>query len=322
MKNYRIIKGVKIHVNQLASMSRKFTVSNITKTISSVVEHKRYGAKIDKSMVITNPLTGNKFMQTNPHTVTGMYGASITAYDWVPLEEFKKNSGKLWEIPEGGFKQPKRLIKCKNRKYSKPQQVTDENGFIHVSKVRNKPTRKSEHESTGHNDFTKFFPNYPYTIKPMCKEAYMEKLVAHKLEKWDKKNPKPNQDLFDKVEDWEQRRFNAEQRFRDFVVSCYNKLDIMGNRVNSKDKKMDAIKIAEVNDVNGKGHDVSFPKLSSEDKLYKNAEKAAEVAMKKDSTILDADLLNHKRTQKRPLIGAKNAKQQTLASKKAMKKAA
>jgi len=310
MKNYRIIKGVKIHVNQLASISRKFTVSNITKTISSVVEHKRYGAKIDESMVITNPLTGNKFMQTNPHTVTGMYGASITAYDWIPLEEFKKNSGSLWIIPEGGFKQPKRLIKCKARKYSNWKSYAPQDESV----------KKIKREKR--NDFQKYFPNYPYTIKPMCKEAYMEKLVAHKLEKWDKKNPKPNQDLFDKVEDWEQRRFNAEQRFRDFVVSCYNKLDIMGNRVNSKDKKMDAIKIAEVNDVNGKGHDVSFPKLSSEDKLYKNAEKAAEVAMKKDSTILDADLLNHKRTQKRPLIGAKNAKQQTLASKKAMKKAA
>ena len=28
MKNYRIIKGKKIHINQLASMSRKYTVSN------------------------------------------------------------------------------------------------------------------------------------------------------------------------------------------------------------------------------------------------------------------------------------------------------
>ena len=83
MKNYRIIKGVKIHVNQLASMSRKFTVSNNTKSISPVVEHKRYGAKIDESMVITNPLSGNKFMQTNPHTVTGKFDVSITAYDWV-----------------------------------------------------------------------------------------------------------------------------------------------------------------------------------------------------------------------------------------------
>lgn len=321
MKNYRIIKGVKIHVNQLASMSRKFTVSNTTRSISPVVEHKRHGAKIDENMIITNPLTGNKFMQTNPHTVTGKFGVSITAYDWIPLEEFKKNGGKLWVIPEGGFKQPKRLIKRKNRKYSKPHHVTKD-GITYECTNRNKPTRKNEYEHTGHNDFVKYFPNYPYTIKPMCKEAYMEKLVAHKLEKWDKKNPKPNQDLFDKVEDWEQRRFNAEQRFRDFVVSCYNKLDIMGNRVNSKDKKMDATKIAEIKDVDGKGHDVSFPKLSSEDKLYKNAEKAAEVAMKKDSTILDADLLNHKRTQKRPLIGAKNAKQQTSASKKAMKKAA
>lgn len=299
MKNYRIIKGVKIHVNQLASMSRKFTVSNTTKSISPVVEHKR---EVVYNNPIVNPLTGNKFDQVNPHPIPGRFGITVTGYDWI------KPTGLLWKNER--HKQPKRLIKCKARKYSNWKSYAPQDESV----------KKIKREKR--NDFQKYFPNYPYTIKPMCKEAYMEKLVAHKLEKWNKKNPKPNQDLFDKVEDWEQRRFNAEQRFRDFVVSCYNKLDIMGNRVNSKDKKMDATKIAEIRDIDGKGHDVSFPKLSSEDKLYKNAEKAAEVAMKKDSTILDADLLNHKRTQKRPLIGAKNAKQQTLASKKAMKKAA
>jgi hypothetical protein len=108
------------------------------------------------------------------------------------------------------------------------------------------------------------------------------------------------------------------ERFRDFVVSIYDPLIIMGNRVNVKKQKMDANKIAEVKDVDGKGHDVSFPSLSTEDKLYKNAESAAKNAMKKDASIIDADLMNHKRNQKRPLLGAKRT---TLADKK-LKKAA
>jgi len=270
MKNYRIIKGVKIHVNQLASMSRKFTVSNITKTISPVVEHKRYGAKIDESMVVTNPLSGNKFMQTNPHTVTGKFGVSITAYDWVPLEEFKKNNGSLWVIPEGGFKQPKRLIKYKARKRREKR-----------------------------NDFVKYFPNYPYTIKPMCKEAYMEKLVAHKLEKWDKKNPKPNQDLFDKVEDWEQCRFNAEQRFRDFVVSCYNKLDLNG-RFKQSDQKYTEENVAKIKDINMEGHHVN--ELNKDSKLLQKAQKITNETKKKKPNLVATNLKDHKKQKGRIIL--------------------
>lgn len=278
-------------VAALAAYSRQFTVNNSTVTKTDL--NKKNLVTLWKEINLTKydtPVYGNTYEIDKD----GHYHLIDLICSW----EHKRN------------KQPKRMTKCKMRKYSNWKSYAPQSEEI----------KKVKREKR--NDFLKYFTNYPYTIKPMCKEAYMEKLTQHKLEKWDKKNPKPNQDLFDKVEDWEQRRFNAEQRFRDFVVSCYNKLDIMGNRVNSKDKKMDATKIAEIKDVDGKGHDVSFPKLSSEDKLYKNAEKAAEVAMKKDSTILDADLLNHKRTQKRPLTGAKNAKQQTLASKKAMKKAA
>ena len=317
--NARKIKLRRRKVAALAAYSRQFTVNNITKSISPVVKHKRYGAKVDESMVITNPLTGNKFMQTNPHTVTGMYGASITAYDWVPIEEFKNNNGKLWEIPEGGFKQPKRLIKCKNHKYSKPHHVTKD-GITHECTNRNKPTRKNEYEHTGHNDFVKFFPNYPYTIKPMCKEAYMEKLTQHKLEKWERKNPCPEAMFVEDVEKWKQERFVTEQRLRDFVVSIYDKLSIMGNRVDAKNSKMKADKIAEIKDIDGKGHDVTHPNLSTEDKLYKEASKKAQDAMNKDETILDADLVNHKHNQKRPL-NAKRAKTVTLADKK-VKKAA
>lgn len=287
-------------VAALAAYSRQFTVKNITETISPVVEHKRYGAKVDESMVITNPLSGNKFMQTNPHTITGKFGVSITAYDWVPLEEFKKNGNKLWEIPEGGFKQPKRLIKCKNRKYSKPYHVTKD-GITHECTNRNKPTRKNEYEHTGHNDFVKFFPNYPYTIKPMCKTAYMEKLVAHKLEKWEKKHVKP-QDMFtEDVEKWNNERFIAEQRFRDFVVSCYNKLELNG-RFKETEQKYTEEKVAEIKDINGEGHHVN--ELNKDSKLLKKAQKITDETKKKKPNLVATNLKDHKKQKGRIILPA------------------
>lgn len=160
---------------------------------------------------------------------------------------------------------------------------------------------------------------YPdYIPHKMNKTEYCEKLVEHKLQKWERKNPAPADMFTEDVEKWKQLRETIKERFRDFVVSIYDPLIIMGNRVNIKERKIDASKIAEVKDVDGKGHDVTYPNLSSEDELYKNAESAAKVAMKKDASILDADLMNHKRNQKRPLIGAKRT---TLADKK-LKKAA
>lgn len=285
-------------VAALATYSRKFTVKNITKTISPVVEHKRYGVKIDKSMVITNPLSGNKFMQTNPHTVTGKFGVSITAYDWVPLEEFKKNGGKLWEIPEGGFKQPKRLIKCKNRKYSKSYHITKD-GITHECINRNKPTRKNEYESTGHNDFVKFFPNYPYTIKSMCKTAYMEKFVEHKLEKWEKKHVKP-QDMFtEEVEEWKQERDIMKERFRDFVVSIYDKLHLTGRFVVAKDNYSEE-KVAEIKDINGEGHIVN--NLTKDSPLIKKAQKITDETKQKRPNLVATYLKDHKKQKGRVIL--------------------
>ena len=276
MKNYRIIKGVKIHVNQLASMSRKYTVSNTTKSISPVVEHKR---EVVYSNPIVNPLTGNKFDQVNPHPIPGRFGITVTGYDWI------KPTGLLWKNER--YKQPKRLIKCKARKYSNWKSYAPQDESV----------KKIKREKR--NDFQKYFPNYSYTIKPMCKEAYMEKLVAHKLEKWDKKNPKPNQDLFDKVEDWEQRRFNAEQRFRDFVVSCYNKLDLNG-RFKQSDQKYTEENVAKIKDINMEGHHVN--ELNKDSKLLQKAQKITNETKKKKPNLVATNLKDHKKQKGRIIL--------------------
>lgn len=155
--------------------------------------------------------------------------------------------------------------------------------------------------------------------KRMTREEFWEKLAQGKLEKWIKKHPRPikdnvnEPDLFEAqyVPEWEAERDAALERFRDFVVSVYDKLHIVGNRVAKEPHgHMEGSTVAEVKDVDGKGHDVNYPNLKPTDKLYKNATKAATIAMDKDSTIVDCSLKNHKKTQTRPLIDAKRSYKQ------------
>ena len=93
---YRNVGGIKIHVNQLAAMSRKYTVNNTKKGISPVVNHKRICGDIPKDKLITNPLTDNQFVMTNPHNISGNYGITITGYDWIPVDEYKANKRFLY----------------------------------------------------------------------------------------------------------------------------------------------------------------------------------------------------------------------------------
>lgn len=92
---------------------------------------------------------------------------------------------------------------------------------------------ETRHESWG--DHTKWFRkpsetkilHDKNTKKSTGRVKYMEGLAQHKLNKWIRNNPKPNdkQNLFYKefLEDWEKERDEALEHFRDFVVSIYDK---------------------------------------------------------------------------------------------------
>lgn len=92
---------------------------------------------------------------------------------------------------------------------------------------------ETRHESWG--DHTKWFRkpsetkilHDKNTIKPVGIAKYMESLAQHKLNKWIRNNPKPDdkQNLFYKefLEDWEKERDEALEHFRDVVVSIYDK---------------------------------------------------------------------------------------------------
>ena len=114
------------------------------------------------------------------------------------------------------------------------------------------------------NDF-KQFKDYPYHLTKMNRVEYMEKLVEHKTEKWERKNPQPYEMYAEDVERWKQERQTAIERIRDFVVSVYDKLLLTGRfKINKKSTATyQEKKIAEIKDINGEGHHVNALPASS-----------------------------------------------------------
>ena len=270
------IKVRRRKVTALAAYSKQFTVKNTKKGISEVVNHKRYGTEIPKDMLITVPYTGHQFVMTNPHPIYGeKYEIVITGYDWVPVEEYKANTGLLWEHKK--YPQLKRL-----HKKQKEKTISCKTSLTHT---RILPARKSE------------FPDY--TLPKMNKVQYMEKLVQHKTAKWERKHVCPEAMFTEDVEKWKQERENAVQRFRDFVVSIYDKLHLTGRFVVAKDNYTEE-KVAEIKDVDGEGHHINdLPKTS---KLIKKAQKITNETKQKRPNLVATNLKDHKKQKGRIIL--------------------
>lgn len=280
MKNYRIIRGKKIHVNQLASFSRKYTVSNLKKGICPAVKYK-YICDIPEDKLIVNPLTGNQFVMTNPRPITGNYGATVTGYDWIPIDEYKSENGLLW--PHKHYVQPKQLRKKYKKKYY----------FKGTHDIR-----KIVQHSSDYNQLK----NYPYTLPKMNKVEYCEKLVEHKLAKWERKNQCPAEMFTKDVEEWKQLREMAKERFRDFVVSIYDPLPLTGRFVIAKEGSATYMeeKVADIKDINGEGHRVN--ELEKNSKLMKKAQKVTNETKAKRKNLIATNLKDHKRQKGRIIL--------------------
>lgn len=270
------IKVRRRKVAALAAYSRQFTVKNIKKGISEVVNHKRYGTEIPKDKLITSPYSGIQYVMTNPHPIYGeKYGVTVTGYDWVPIDEYKANNGLLWEHKK--YPQPKRL-----HKKQKEKAVSCKTSLTHT---RILIERKSE------------FPSY--ILPKMNRVQYMEKLVEHKLAKWERKNVCPAEMFTEDVEKWKQERETMKERFRDFVVSIYDKLHLTGRFVVAKDKYTEE-KVAEIKDVDGEGHHINdLPKTS---KLIKKAQKITNETKAKRQNLVATNLKDHKKQKGRIIL--------------------
>ena len=271
-------------VAALAAYSRQFTVHNTKKGISPKVDHKLYYDDLENA--ITCPFTGHKFVPTNPHLIPGKFGITITGYDWVEQE------GMLWKPMK--HPQPKRLIKCKKRKHTGEKWVMNgAGGWMRVYDTK----------CDKRNDFVTFFPNYPYILPKMNKIEYMEKLVQHKLAKWERKNPQPAEkdDMFKEefVTPWQLKRNHAEERIRDFVVSVYDKLTLTG-RFQTGEHKFNEEKVAEIKDVNGEGHHINM--LPNNSKILKKAQKITDETKAKRSNLVCTNLRDHKKQKGRIIL--------------------
>ena len=173
---------------------------------------------------------------------------------------------------EQRHKQPKRLIKCKKRG----------------------PNGKKR------NDF-KQFKNYPYIMPKMNRTEYMEKLVEHKLAKWERKNPKPMDMFTEDVEKWQQLHENMKMHFRDVVISIYDKLPLIGRfKMGKTNAAYMEKKIAEIKDINGEGHDIN--NLSKSSKLLKAAQEITDKVHARHDNLVSTNLRDHKRTKGRIIL--------------------
>lgn len=149
-------------------------------------------------------------------------------------------------------------------------------------------------------------------FKPLVKTsaAYMEAYTQHKLKRWLKKNPCPikldgiQQDLFERefLKPWEEARDKETERCRNFVISVYDKLSLIGRYKKSSDK-YEEIKIAELKDSNlDIFNHSSINDIPKNATLMKTAQRITNVEKKKNSMLVSTNLLDHTRKKGRIIL--------------------
>lgn len=227
-----------------------------------------------------------------------------TWLDKMPRFSYPKVAGLYYTIDKDGHvhfkddsyesqkhKQPKRIMRYKKRKYTDNNNWTT-NGVGGVM-------RAYDTKRHARNDFKTLFKNYPYNLQKMNRVEYMEKLVEHKTEKWERKNPQPLEMFAEEVERWKQERQTAIERIRDFVVSVYDKLILTG-RYKINENKYREEKIAMVKDINGEGHHVNALPASSA--LIKRAQGLVNRAKARDKRLVAGNLRDHKKQKGRIIL--------------------
>lgn len=221
---------------------------------------------------------------------------------FLPKYEVDNTGNSFWVDDEGHYHkmepsapfkhvkapQPKRLIKCKKRRYSDWKSYSNQHGEKELKREKR-------------NYFVTFFKNYPYTLPKMNHTEYMEKLVEHKLKKWERKNPKPMDMFTEDVEKWNQLRESAKERLRDFVVSIYDKLPLIGRfKTPTVTATYTEKKIADIKDINGDGHRVN--EMPKDAPLLKKVQKITNKTKRKCPNLVATNLKDHKRQKGRIIL--------------------
>ena len=106
----------------------------------------------------------------------------------------------------------------------------------------------------------------------------------------------------EEVEKWKQQRETAEERLRDFVVSIYDKLPLVGRFETKKDgmATYQEKKVADLKDKNGDGHRVN--EISVNSKLVKKAQQVTNKVHAKHANLICTNLKDHKRQKGRIIL--------------------
>ena len=135
--------------------------------------------------------------------------------------------------------------------------------------------------------------------------AYMEAYAQHKFEKWLKKNPRPVQtEMFEgySLESWEKAKEEALARCRDFVISVYDPLPLIGRYESSEGK----YKHKEVTRIKDKAYDIrvhgGINNVPTNATLLKMAQKFTDMEKKRNSSLISTNLLDHTRKVGRILL--------------------
>ena len=204
----------------------------------------------------------------------------------IATEDAIKQQGS-WKIPEEGYPEPKPMHKrIRGKKWIKYK-----DGTIELKKW----------------DYPSEFPNpqdYQKKLwKNLGKAAKMELYTQDELKRWEKKHPKPcpDDDMFkdEFIPKWEKERDEALIHIRDFVVSMFDKLPLVG-RFKTGTAVYQEKKIADIKDINGEGHKVND--LKPDSRLLKKAQHITNKTHAKHANLVCANLGDHKRKHGRIVL--------------------
>lgn len=207
----------------------------------------------------------------------------------VPWGIVKGVKAKEWKNPKDGYPQPKPMMKK------------------HIEKVYNKNTKMTE-KIVVKSTFPDSHAWEKHLWKNLSKQEKIDINVEHKLKKWERKNPCPvntnddQKDLFEKqyLPKWQAEKDLAEKRIRDFVVSLYDKLPLVGRYKKNNSEYAEKI-VTEIKDVKGEGNKINElnPKKS---KLLKIAQKETDKEKAKRPNLTCTNLKDHKRKKGRIIL--------------------
>lgn len=266
--NHVRIKVRRRKVAALAAYSKQFTVKNNTIP------------KSDKEFFMIPFSSKNVDTTGNYWFIPGIPGTMFIKHEKPNPETGNRYVMVDYSWEHKKYPQPKSLHKKQGEKV-----VNCKTSLTHIKIL---PARKSEFSA--------------YTLPKMNHVQYMEKLVEHKLLKWERKNPCPAEMFTADVEEWKQLREMAKERFRDFVVSIYDPLPLTGRFVIAKEGSATYMeeKVADIKDINREGHRVN--ELEKNSKLMKKAQKVTNETKAKRKNLIATNLKDHKRQKGRIIL--------------------